>query len=506
MFAKRPDWEKHLRHFPLNPQGVPAKLKQRVEERIAMGETPKRYRGGAWVAGAVLLLAAAILVAEREPILSLFKPDKDGLPFDTVTERSVKVNWVDGMSFMMRYGEAFIIKYPHMDVETVNSPPYDPQKDRTAQFEEMIERDKPDLVYLPTDVYRNLAGKGLLLPLESMIAKDKFKLADFHEGVVEALKSAGGGGLYGLSPDFRSAALYFNKSLFDKHGVAYPTDRMSWEEVFRLAQRFPVEGQGDERVYGLSTSSASAYGAAETAGWTMGLRLTSADGSQMTAHTEAWKPIWQFVVDGVRKGWLYEAQPRTGSISGIDFYKRYPFLTGNAAMFVADSSIAFDLVEAKRRYQLAEFAWDVVTEPVDPARPGVSSSFSMDYVYAIPAQSANSRDAWEMLKFIVSPAIAKKVAAQYSGGFGLSSRQDVPLSLDGYRMEAFSALKPDPDYLDRMDRYSLLPRETSAALNAVINEEIKAAAAGSKTIDDAIQAIRQRGQQLLDAAKAAGNP
>lgn len=504
--SRRTDWEKELRQFPLNPKGVPAKLKQNVEERIAMGATPKRYTGRAWAAAVALLLAAAVLVAEREPILSLFKQDKDELPFDVTTERSVKVHWVDGMSFMSRYGEAFIIQHPNMDVETVNSPPYDPQKDRVAQFEEMIERDKPDVVYLTMDIYRELAVKGKLLPLESLIDKDNYSLTGFREGVVDTLRSAGGGKLYGLAPEYRTEALYYNKSLFDKYGIPYPTDKMGWEDVFRLAQRFPAEGEGDSRVYGLVAASASPYGAAEAAGWTLGLSMTSSDGGKMTADTAAWRTIWQFVADGVKKGWLYEMKPRTGSISGIDYYKRTPFLTGNAAMMTASPSIATDLIEAKKRYNLADFAWDIVTEPVDPAKPDLSSSYTFDGVYAIPAQSANSRDAWEIVKLIHNEAMAKKLSLQYAGGIGISTRKNVSLPSNGRRMEAFSLLKPDPAFSERTDRYSLLPREAYNALSTAVSEELKATAAGTKSLDDAVGAIQQRGQQAIDSAKAAAKP
>lgn len=504
MIAKRNDWEKELRHFPLNPKGVPAKLKQRVEERIAMEATPKRQTGKAWAAAAALLLVTTALFTQRDTILGWFKQDSDLSPFDTKTERTLKVQWYDGMSFMSRYGEAFIIQYPNMDIDTVNSPPYDPQKERAVQFEEMIARDQPDLVYLPTDIYRELAAKGQLLPLKPFVDKEKYDLSVFHDGIVDALAAAGGG-LYGLSPNFTSDALYYNKTLFDKYGVPYPTDKMSWEELFRLAQRIPAEGSGDNRVYGLSLYSATPYGAADAAARTLGLGITDPTGSKMTANTEAWRGIWQIVADGTKKGWLYEAKPRTGNISGIDYYKRNPFLTGNAAMTVTTSGLAGDLVEAKKRYNLADFAWDIVTEPVDPAKPDVTPSIAFDGVYAIPAQSAHARDAWEMIKLIHSEPMAKKLAAQFSGGgLGLSTRKMSAVPTSDYRTEAFTALKPDPDAMARSNPADT--RELYDALSTVVGEEIHAAASGAKSLDQAIEAIQLRGEQALHKAKAAKTP
>ncbi|MFC4306302.1 extracellular solute-binding protein [Cohnella boryungensis] len=56
--------------------------------------------------------------------------------------------------------------------------------------------------------------------------------------VSEYIRSIGSGRLYGLSNAYNSQALYYNKDLFDRAGVAYPRDGMNWEEVLQLAQRF----------------------------------------------------------------------------------------------------------------------------------------------------------------------------------------------------------------------------------------------------------------------------
>ncbi|PYI53801.1 ABC transporter substrate-binding protein [Paenibacillus flagellatus] len=502
--SRRFDWEKELRHFPLNPKGVPAKLKQSVEERIAMEATSKRIPGKWWAAAAALLLASAVLFVQREPILGLFKPDTAPKPFDAVTERSVKVQWYDGMSFMSRYGQAFVIRYPNMDVETVNSPPYDPSQDRAAQYEAMIEKEKPDVVYLPMDVFPKLAAKGLLLPLDSIAAKDNYDWTVYRDGVLSAIREAGGGGeLYGLSPNYTVNALYYNKTLFDRYGVPYPQDRMSWEELFQLARRFPAGGTGDERVYGFVNDYASPFGTADSAARTAGLGLTDADATRMTANSEPWRTIWTYVADGVSKGWLYETPPRTGTISGIDYYKRNPFLTGNAAMMLTRPNLANDLVQAKKRHNLANFDWQIVTEPVDPARPDVSSTFAMEGVYAIPASSPNVRDAWEMIKHIHSEPMAKKVAIQYDSNV-LSSLASFVSKTEGPSLEAFSRLKPDGSTAGLVG--GRMTNELYGELTTVVDEEIKAAAAGSKSVDDAIDAIQLRGQQALDKANAANKP
>jgi multiple sugar transport system substrate-binding protein len=493
----RSDWEKELRHFPLNPKGVPAKLKKSVEERIAMGVRPKRNGARTWTTAAALMIAAAALFAWREPLLGLFHRQADTELFDTKTERSVKVQWMDGFSFMSRYGQAFIIRYPNMDVETISSPPYDPQQNMTAAYEAMIERDKPDVVYLPANVFKNLAAEGKLLSLEPFIAKDKYDLSAFVPGIVDGIRELGGGTLYGLTPDYMSEALFYNKDLFDRYGVPYPTDRMSWDDLLRLAQRFPASGEDGSRVYGLAPFLASPSGVAESAALAAGLSLLDANGD-WAGDTDGWRTIWKNVFDGYRGGWLYEEKSSSGPVSGVNYYKRNPFLTGEAAMSLYHFTMANDLVEAKKRYGLADFRWDLVTEPVNPNKPDMSPTATLNTIFAIPVRSANAKDAWEMIKHVHSEEMAAKLAVQYPGAQG--TRKRIPKALEGYRTDAFYMLKPDPELSVRA--YSVARNHLNAQLNSIVDDELKAAIDGVKSFDAAVESIRQRGRQAVEQAKA----
>lgn len=488
----RHDWEKQLRQFPLNPKGVPKKLIASVEERIAMNATTRSGRGFGRAAAIVALFAALLLALESRSIIDWFNRTVQTDTFDTKSERSIKVQWVDGPSFMSRYGKAFIINRPNMDVEAIGFRT-DPQKDAKQAYDEMIARDKPDVVYISLDLYRQLASEGRLTSLTPFMLKDKFKLTDFHENIVNLLRDSGGGQMYGLTPDFMTEALYYNKDIFDRYGVSYPTDRMSWDDLFRLAQRFPATGREESRVYGLA-SPASAQAAATAAAKTLGLAMIDAEGKRVTVNTESFRPIWSMVADGVGKGWLYEAKPSSGSISGIDYYKRNPFLTGNAAMALYHSGLALDLINAKKKYDLANFRWDIVTEPVNPADPNRPSSFLLTGIYAIPAESANSRDAWELIKMVNSEAMVAKTLSS-----SVSSRKKMS-STPEYRTEAFTMLTSSMTVSHPLAGadYSF-----NSEFGAIVNDEIKSAASGAKSLDAAITSMQSRGQTALDRVNSA---
>ncbi len=94
--------------------------------------------------------------------------------------------------------------------------------------------------------YTNLIGANLILPLDDFIAEQGIDTSAYG-GVVEAL--ALDGKVYGLP--FRSDfwLVYYNKDIFDKAGVAYPTNDMTLAQFDDMA-RSVTSGFGADKVYG----------------------------------------------------------------------------------------------------------------------------------------------------------------------------------------------------------------------------------------------------------------
>lgn len=56
-----------------------------------------------------------------------------------------------------------------------------------------------------------------------------------------------------MAPSISTRALFYNKDLFDRYGVPYPTNAMTWDDVLALAKRFPTKGEGEGRIYGFGS-------------------------------------------------------------------------------------------------------------------------------------------------------------------------------------------------------------------------------------------------------------
>jgi len=98
----------------------------------------------------------------------------------------------------------------------------------------------PDIFYVDTFWFEELARQNMLLPLDLFITKDKFDIDDFYSSLVDAFTYKGR--IYGIPKDFSTLALYYNKEIFDKYGVAYPTSNDTWFDFLDKALQLKRKG------------------------------------------------------------------------------------------------------------------------------------------------------------------------------------------------------------------------------------------------------------------------
>ena len=83
----------------------------------------------------------------------------------------------------------------------------------------------PDVFWLTVDSFPDLAGKGVLAPLDDLIAKAGLKLDSYHPNVVQSYKFEDK--QLGMPKDLGIVGLLYNKTLFAKAGVTMP-DKLTW--------------------------------------------------------------------------------------------------------------------------------------------------------------------------------------------------------------------------------------------------------------------------------------
>jgi multiple sugar transport system substrate-binding protein len=101
----------------------------------------------------------------------------------------------------------------------------------------------PDAFWMLAQNIRPYAAGGELLDVSSEIKKENVDLSKYPKAVLD-LYNQGDGKTYGLPKDFDTNAVWFNKALFDKAGVAYPKSDWTWADFQATAKKLTDPAAG----------------------------------------------------------------------------------------------------------------------------------------------------------------------------------------------------------------------------------------------------------------------
>lgn len=356
----------------------------------------------------VLLVLLAVMMAGCT--------DRDSLPEPVdlkEKEMTLKIVAHNPDKFQDLFLEPVKLYFPKLQLDVIGWNPDVAWNDPEA-LRDWLEQERPDL--LVTDgLYHTLAAAGLIVPLDPWIERDGVDLDAYVPGVIDWLKEhSADHRLYGLASFFRSKMLYFNKPMFAQYGVPLPEGELTWEELLQLVARFP---SGESDGLWLGTIYISPAHLILEIGRTQELQLTDAEGN-VTANTEAWRSIWELVLQACRAetlhldDWNDDGWPRgVISRSSID-----PF----PVIIEYGYEVAYESISGK---------WEIGAYPVHPLYPESNHTLEPTYIFSIYSQSANSAYAWELLKFVTGMGYARFTRG-FQGGF-LSSHKEV-LRFPGY--------------------------------------------------------------------------
>ncbi|GAA3405225.1 ABC transporter substrate-binding protein [Paenibacillus hodogayensis] len=275
----------------------------------------------------------------------------------------------------------------------------------------------------------------LVTDLTPYMTKYKFDVNRFSPGVLETVKSYSDKGEFLIMPyELNNSTLYFNKSLFDKFGVPYPTDNMTWDQVYDITKKMTrVEGGVNYKGFKFSALNLAFRNQ-------MGLPFADPATGKTTINTDPWK---KWVESMVR---FYDIPGNEPSAEDTANF----FTNQTLAMMAGPSPL--DLLPAAVQKGLD---WDVVTLPNFEGMKGVGSQMNAPF-YSIMPNSKYKDETFEVLAYIVSDEIQ---AANARKGHVPVLRDDKVLNdfgkdldiLKGKNVKAFYAekiAKPVPTVLN----------------------------------------------------------
>ncbi|MER2080947.1 MAG: sugar ABC transporter substrate-binding protein [Ruminococcus sp.] len=113
----------------------------------------------------------------------------------------------------------------------------------------------PDVFWMHSNTVQMYMENDILLKLNDYIDKDStIDMSKYYEGV-KNLYTRTDGNIYALPKDHDTIALLYNKAIFDKYGVEYPTDKWTWEDMYAAAKKISEDSKGD--VYGMAMNTSN---------------------------------------------------------------------------------------------------------------------------------------------------------------------------------------------------------------------------------------------------------
>ena len=259
----------------------------------------------------------------------------------------------------------------------------------------------PDVLMAWELTYAELAARGVLLDLNTMLARDQAFAGELKSDSIPSLYDtfAFNGGQYALPEQWSGNFLFYNKRLFAEAGV--PPPPRTWEQPWTFNEFLDTaraltkrNGSGRTTQWGFVNIFVSFYSAGLFAmnngvPWSTPLK----NPTHFNFDNDAFIEAVQFYADLSNKHRVAPDASEVQSMSTPDL-----FATGKAAMGLGGHWRYQTFIRAD------DLDFDVAPLPVGPRRQGQPARSNIGSTgLAISASSQRKEQAWEFVKFATGP-------------------------------------------------------------------------------------------------------
>ena len=269
----------------------------------------------------------------------------------------------------------------------------------------------PDVVCVNDTSYPALVEGKTIISLDSLIKEDKdFDISDFYPSALRYGRvGKEKGQLYVMPALTGTIIMYYNKDMFDEAKLAYPKDGWTWEEFRDDCKKLTKDKNRDGKIdqYALS-------------GWELlawypmilqnGGHIISEDGKKCLLSEPKSIEALEFVKTLHTKDKVIVSTFEASGMTGMSYEAM--MASGKVAMFCSDFSI----------YKtFSNINWDIVSLP--EKKGGRKVFHGGCWGYAISSQSKHQKEAWELIKHLVSKEVLRDWVR--NSPFGLHARMSL---------------------------------------------------------------------------------
>lgn len=328
----------------------------------------------------------------------------------------------------------------------------------------------PDVYELNYEHFVGYATQGVLGDVTPYFESSKFDTSVLNQAALKAFQYEGK--QFGLPETFSNVLLIYNKDLFDKAGVSYPTKDWTWADEQAAAEKIRALGKD---IYGINhpIQTSEFFKTVQQNGGS----LLSADKKQFTINTPENVATLQAMVDRVIKTNVMPTTKQLGTVGDWALFE-----SGRLGMIVTG---VWAFPEFTRE---CKFKWDIQVEPGNTKK--ATHFFSNGLV--LNKDTKLGAQAFEFAKFMSSSKEAAKIRVDAGWELPPVTYSDI---LDQYKKvtppENKQAVFDSLDYLVTpmvIDNYS--------EFESILNKHLWAARDGSKTpqkaLDDAQKELESK--------------
>jgi multiple sugar transport system substrate-binding protein len=317
--------------------------------------------------------------------------------------------------------------------------------------------------------------------LTDNVKQNKLDLNRFEPAAIDTIKAyAKNGELLGLPFKMNFGVLYYNKDLFDKFGVPYPQDGMTWDDALSLARKM-TRTDGGTQFIGLDPTTPALINSAYQQSY------VDQKTNKTKFETDGWKKIF---------GMLQQFYQIPGFVSGDTYsYGRNAFEKDRTLAMMPDYSIVVDDME-KMQNQGNPLNWDMVTLPNFPDALGKGRDTGAHTLF-ISRLSKHKQEAFEVLATVTTDPVQQII--NRNGQLTILKKTDAFKQSFGTDLQALKGknvaaiFKMTPSTIKAPTIYD-------QQMAAILGKAADAVALQQKDINSALRDAAKAGDEAIEAA------
>lgn len=301
---------------------------------------------------------------------------------------------------------------PGINVKLERLPAGDPYTEKILT--EIAGGNPPDVMFCNAERFYTYAAKGILLPLNSYVKRDKFPVERFYKRIIE--KFSVKGELYVLPRDIAPVCVvYYNKDLFDAAGIPYPKNDWNWNDLVRYGKETTRKNHDGSMTFGFTDD------------WSIWDTFVLSNGGKYVDNVKNPKRCMldspeavgglRFRQDLIYKYKIMPSPSQLTAMGGVGSADL--FMNGKTAMFFSG------IWKTPFFRKITKFKWDAVIFP--KAVGGKNGFLTSGGGYSVLKSTKHPEEAWKLLTYLSGEEGQKELART---GLAQPAMMDIAASKD----------------------------------------------------------------------------